>query len=309
MVGEIDLNNACFRSGVIDPVSGYAYYGGCNRTITKVALGDGYRLPRVVATVQLESGEDEIISGLIDPAGGYSYFGTRRYPGVSGSGSIVKVELGEGDAPPVRIGALAMNPGDNAVEPGIIDPDAGFAIFGINRSGAEKLVKISTPRDHSLPVILAELQLDDSLSILTCSAFDVNRRRAYFGTLRGPGNNSPSAIIQIDTGVGDTSPVVLQTLSLAQTSEWSNIYNLLSMEIDADGDYLYACSMHGDVVKIATGLHDVEMLAVSSLRFAGPVMSVTLDPIRGRLYAARRSNSQITQIDVVVGDAPIGIIG
>jgi hypothetical protein len=101
-VGSLTLNTgeSALRSAVIDPASGYAYFGTNTApgVVVKVRLSDFTR----VGNLTLNTGENELDSAVIDSANGYAYFGTGTFPGI-----VVKVRLSDFS----RVGALRLNVG------------------------------------------------------------------------------------------------------------------------------------------------------------------------------------------------------
>ncbi|MBW7937996.1 MAG: hypothetical protein H3C63_03970, partial [Candidatus Omnitrophica bacterium] len=115
-------------SSVIDAANGYAYFGtgASPGRVVKVALGNGNNPPTRVASLTLDSGEDSLVSAVIDAEAGYAYFGTATSP----AGIVVKVALGAGSNPPTRVGAVALDSGEENLASAVIDPGAGYAYFG-----------------------------------------------------------------------------------------------------------------------------------------------------------------------------------
>ena len=83
---------------VTDLTNGYVYFGTSTTPgrVIKAALGAPGQPPRRIASITLETGEDNLQCGVMDEANGYAYFGTLTSPG-----KIVKIALGRG-APPRR---------------------------------------------------------------------------------------------------------------------------------------------------------------------------------------------------------------
>ncbi|HUU42791.1 MAG TPA: hypothetical protein VMX57_03375, partial [Planctomycetota bacterium] len=103
------------RRGVIDPEKGYAYFcsflWGTEGRIVKVKLGVGDAAPTLTGTLKLPEGKGLIGSAAIDPVHGYAYVGsycshTKEGIDTVTPGRIVKVKLGEGDAPPTFVNLL-----------------------------------------------------------------------------------------------------------------------------------------------------------------------------------------------------------
>lgn len=172
---------------VIDPEKGYAYVGSASGysesvgKIFKVALGEGDAPSTVTAILHLDSELQPGMysqpgSAVIDTAAGYAYFGYLPHSsGLDAQSQVVKIALGEGAAPPVMVGSIAM-PGD-AIKGAVIDPLNGYAYFMISSAEGPSIVKIAIGVGD--PTIVATLHLRDieGLPILS-------RRLAPQSTLR-----------------------------------------------------------------------------------------------------------------------------
>jgi hypothetical protein len=82
--------------GVVDPISGYAYFGSESR-IVKVAVGDELEFPSRIGAVQLSDRHRDVRLAVIDLEHQYAYF--------ANDDSILKVALGEDSTPPTLVGS------------------------------------------------------------------------------------------------------------------------------------------------------------------------------------------------------------
>jgi hypothetical protein len=102
LVGTLDLESgeSNISCGVVDPESGYAYFGTTSGVV-KIALGDGFEPPTRVGALVLDAVERRLQTAVIDTSNGYAYFANAY--------TIVKVALGEGAEPPARVGAITVH--------------------------------------------------------------------------------------------------------------------------------------------------------------------------------------------------------
>ncbi|MBA7686280.1 hypothetical protein ES703_94723 [subsurface metagenome] len=102
LVGAVDLESgeSNISCGVVDPESGYAYFGTTSGVV-KIAPGDGFEPPVRVGALVLDAVERRFRTAVIDTSNGYAYFANAY--------TIVKVVLGEGAEPPARVGAITVH--------------------------------------------------------------------------------------------------------------------------------------------------------------------------------------------------------
>ncbi len=114
-------------SAVIDTKHGFGYFGtgqpndfGSGR-IVKVDLFSF----RVVGSLSLKPGEDNLLAGVIDPDKGYAYFTTQIVP--SHPATIVKIDLSTF----TEVGSLTVSDTEFfCLCTAVIDTTHGFAYFG-----------------------------------------------------------------------------------------------------------------------------------------------------------------------------------
>jgi len=76
-----------------------------------------------VDALELDPGEDNLVSAVIDPAAEYAYFGMHTNPGM-----VARVRLSDFE----RIDSITMKTGENGLFSGVMDPSGGYAYFGTN---------------------------------------------------------------------------------------------------------------------------------------------------------------------------------
>jgi len=165
-VGAVTLatnDESQLYSAAIDVVNGYAYFAVLNNPtiVIKVALGSGSSPPVEVGAVTLEHGEGRPWNGLgVDNANGFAYVGTQIYK----NNYIIKVSLGSGSSPPVRVAALAMKPDEITLRGFGIDHASGYCYFVASRSpNAGRLIQIALDSSNvSAPVRTADAYLSTS---------------------------------------------------------------------------------------------------------------------------------------------------
>ncbi len=102
VVGAVTLSpGECnIQYGLLDPESGYAYFGTWSGMV-KIALGDGFEPPVRVGALVLDAAGRHLGTTVFDTSNGYAYFANAY--------TIVKVALGEGAEPPARVGAITVH--------------------------------------------------------------------------------------------------------------------------------------------------------------------------------------------------------
>jgi len=132
-VGAVTLqtDEEVLQSAVNDPLTGYAWFGAAGPGYTKsqvikVSFEAGGAAPcRVGATVLSTNNDAPLNGAAIDVPAGYALFGS------GGTTSLVfKASLGVGEAPPARVGDIALPPGDIGLHCGAGDALSGLAWFG-----------------------------------------------------------------------------------------------------------------------------------------------------------------------------------
>jgi len=262
--GENDL-----RSAVVDPESGYAFFGTGTSPgqVVKVALGVGDSPPTRVGALTLNVGENNLMCAVIDPESGYAWFGAR--PSFV-PGKVVKVALGEGADPPTRVGAVELEPGERYLTSAVIDAANGYAYFGTSElNDPVNVVKVALGEGNAPPTRVGAVTLNDGDSRLSSAVIDAENGYAYFGTSTDPGR-----VVKVALGDGDASPVHVGTLTLSDGE-----YHLSGAVVDPGNGYAYFGTREdpGRVVKVALGDGDAPPTHVGA---------ATLNPGEHFLYSA-----------------------
>ncbi len=226
-------NKTC--SAVADPVQGYAYYCCRSGYLVKVALGAGDALPTWVGHGALSNlGGDAVI----DAANGYAYIGTWATPA-----RVLKVALGAGSDPPMEIGAVTLNTGENNLGCAAIDPASGYGYFGASTSPG-KVVKVALGTGSNLPVETGSVTLNTGENTPRGAAIDAVNGYAYFGA-----NTSPGIVVKVAVGTASDPPTRVAAAPLITESL------VKSGVIDAENGYAYfgTNTSPGMVVKVAIG--------------------------------------------------------
>ncbi len=232
------------RSAVIDPVNGHAYFGAeldDTGHVVKIGLGSGSDPPTRIGAVTLINREDNLVCAVIDPLNEYAYFGVRYF---TVSGRIVKIALGSGTDPPVRVGAVSLNNWERSAGSAVIDPESGYAYFGTQTSPA-RVVKVQLGDGSDPPVRVGAVTLNSAEDSLNCAVIDPANGFAYFGT-----SNAPAKIVKIDLGNGPDLPTRIGSATLA-----SGENALQSAVIDQVDGFAYFGTMTspGKIIKIELG--------------------------------------------------------
>jgi hypothetical protein len=189
LVGELTLNAGESRlvHSVIDTNSGYAYFLAYSNParLIKVALGAGASLPTRIGTALFASSEYYVEDGFIDAENGYGWFcGIQDNTG--STGGIVKVDLGAGSSPPVRLGRLDLPPEEQSLFCGVSDSGFSNGYFGTYRylyasDTTGRVVKVDLGSGTNLPVRKAVTVLTNVEERLGIAAFDGFKGEVFFG--------------------------------------------------------------------------------------------------------------------------------
>ena len=288
-----------YQCSAIDTANGYAYFGTYFNParIVKVALGTGTATPVRVGFVTLNAGENSAQCAVIDTANGYAYFGT----GGTSTGTIVKVALGAGDAPPTRVGAVTLNSGEVRLYSAVIDSANGYAYFGTNTSPGI-VVKVALGAGNSPPSRVGALTFNSGENGLISGVIDAANGYAYFGCYAQTG-----IVVMVALGAGAALPTRVGALTLK--SGENSIY---SAQIDLPNRNAYFVSISGTVVKVALGTPGSLPVETGSVTipYDGSVACSGIDPINGNLFfVTNSSGADLYKIILGTGNNPPAIAG
>ncbi|MBN1867809.1 fibronectin type III domain-containing protein [Candidatus Sumerlaeota bacterium] len=213
---------------------------------------------REIGATWLESDQD-IACGVVDETAGYAYFGTNTTPG-----TVVKVALGDGSNPAVRVGSLRLNTGENLLSCAAIDA-TGYAYFG-TATNPPRVIKVALGTDDDLPSRIGAVTLDVQGEPLTCALIDPASGYAYFG-LRGAwaSYGDQAGVVKVALGAGDSPPTQVGAAYFPDVDNW-----LLCGVIDTLHGYAYfGTAGDGNVVKVALGAGDNPPVKVGSCDLGG----------------------------------------
>ncbi len=264
--GEDNLTAA-----VIDPVNGYAYFGThpdvLPAHVVKVAVGDGSTPMHRVGSVALEY-EVTMPGGtvigmfdgppgcaVIDPARGQAWFGINGI-----NGRVVKISLGAGDTPPVRLNAAGLMAGEGYLRSAVIDPAGGHAWFGTGTGhgdDAGRVVKVSLGVGNARPNRVGAVTLESVSELyLDSAAIDLQTGHAYFGA-NGTQELRGASVVQIGLGAGSDPPSRVNRTSFASAggpASGNETQLTCAVRNPATGQLFFGTnSMPGRIVKFNTG--------------------------------------------------------
>lgn len=286
-IGSVTFNaneNLATAAG-IDTQNGYAYVGTIDSpaSIVKVALGAGNSPPTRVAGLILNAGENQISAGCLDPANGYGYFSTES-PGPVGA--LIKITLGNGNAPPLRVGAVALT---NPVTGAVIDPLNSYAYFVGN--SIEKF-----DLSQALPVQVASTPLPFNYPLFGPAVIAGDIQAGYLYIESNGSNNNPAQFAKFAVGPGSASPYQVGGTQKFNTQETS----FTTAVIDPTLGYLYFGSSDPAVVKFAvSGAEDPPVLAGTTSLVPDSsylLMNIGLDSPHEYAYFA--SSTSLIKIDL-----------
>ena len=281
-VGALTLNSGedYLESAVIDTAAGYAYFGTYTSPgrVVQVALGKDTDAPTRVSAVTFSSGEDYPNLAVIDPDAGYAYFVTSyTFPGI-----VVKVALGKGAVAPRRVGALTLDSGESNFSSAVIDPAAGYAYLGTNRTTPGIVVKVALGQGTGLPTRVGALTLNSGEGCLTSAVIDPAAGYAYFGT----GYNRAGIVVKVALG-GTGAPTRVGALTLDPNSGEDMLYSAV---IDPAAGFAYFGAIWtapGVLVKVALGKGADAPTRVGALTLNSGEPNVScavIDPAAGYAY-------------------------
>ncbi len=272
---------------------------------------------RVVGSLTLNAGENQLTSAVIDVASGYAYFGTWN------ALQIIKVRLSN----LTRVGTLDLGTpipissnGFNGLTSAVIDPTRGFAYFGTNTSpGLLARIRLSDFSEQGT------LTLNSGEEQLSSGVIDPAGGFAYFGTETSPGivvkirlsnftrvgaltlnvgeNMLTSAVIDAAAGYayfGTYSyPGIVARIRLSDFTEQGSLNlgfdgALSSAVIDVNSKYAYFGSLAGRLVKVH--LPDLTEQANISLNTNFGVYSGVIDPRSGYAYFGTWGGGTVVKI-------------
>ncbi len=195
----LQINEDQCSTAVIDVAAGYAYFGTGSAVnpgaVVKVALGSGDTAPVEVGTATLNIGEQNLGAAVIDPGRGFALFGTNNGSNIQ-EDYIVKISLGAGNAPPARVGVLALPLGEYGLTCAVNDVNSGpngTAYFGCNTLGSGVVVKIDPGAGNAAPTRVTSITFNGGEAQLTAACIDTTSNFAYFGT-----NTAPAKVVKVD---------------------------------------------------------------------------------------------------------------
>ncbi len=304
--GFLDLapgeNN--LTAAVMDPVNGYAYFGThpdmLPAHVVKVAVGDGstpmHRIGSVALEYQVTMPGGTVIGmfdgppgcGVIDPARGQAWFGINGI-----NGRVVKISLGAGAAPPVRLNAVGLMAGEGHLRSAVMDPAGAHAYFGTGTGHGDdvsRVVKVSLGVGDARPDRVGAVTLDSVSELYLDSAvIDLQTGHAYFGA-NGAQESRGASIVQIGLGAGSDPPSRINRALLASTvgAASGNETQLTSAVRNPETGQLFfgTNSMPGRIVKLDTGGAQCPPTRHSAAAYVAPggLFSGVFDPVLGCLF-------------------------
>lgn len=242
LAGAIDVGTGYLYAGGLgavidtsDPLNHYAYFDNAS-TIWRVALGAGTNppaydtsitvTPNQVVKVALSSftqigavplnSDESPRRAVIDPQHGYAYFACPLSP--NSTPKIVKVALGSGTNPPVRVGAAVLDTNMVGIGAAEIDTIKGYAYFGVygstDLSQPATIYKVALGAGGAPPSLVSAVNLHPG-EILLCSAV-IDPQAGLSGYVYfGCDLTYPGRIYQFGLGEGSATPVETGVLVLS----------------------------------------------------------------------------------------------
>lgn len=210
-----------------------------------------------VGALNLNSGENNLVSSVIDTAGGYAYFGTYTSPGI-----VVKVRLSDF----TRVAALTLNAGENLLTSAVLDTAGGYVYFGTGTSpGIVVKVRLSNFTR------VGALTLNTGENFLYSGVIDASGGFAYFVALTSPG-------IVVKVRLSDFTRISALILNFGENQPFSTL-------IDTAGGYAYLGTSTSPGIVVKVRLSDLTRVGALTLN-AGENSLVTgvIDTAGGYSY-------------------------
>ena len=217
-----------------DPLNHYAYFVNAT-TIWRVGVGTGNNAPTNAGSIAVSpnqivkvalssftqvgsvslNADESARRAVIDPLHGYAYFACPLGP--NSTPKVVKVALGSGANPPVRIGAAALDTNMVGIGAAEIDTARGYAYFGVygnsDPSKPATMYKVALGAGDAPPSLVSAVNLHPGEILLCSSVIDPqagSSGHVYFGCdLTYPGK-----IYEFDLGASNAPPVETGLLQL-----------------------------------------------------------------------------------------------
>ena len=251
------------RRAIADLAHGFAYFAtmGGSPKVIKIGLTPGQDPPSRAGAVPLDANAlHNIGSAVIDVPAGYAYFGTYDVAADRLPAKVYKVALGDGAAPPRKVGEVALGPADRELSTAVIDPEHGYAYFGSDHTYPAKVFQIALGPGSAPPVLAGVLQLEGGTQpnppdgrnvsnrpetaygevFLQSSVIDPTRGAAYFGTdshrgqvvkvaLAGGGGTAVPTQVPRQTSTATSPGTATPAATLAPTLVATPIWGRLNM--------------------------------------------------------------------------------
>ncbi len=188
---------------------------------------------------KLSSGANLFRCATGDTTTGYAYLGTDTSPG-----TIVKVALGTGSAPPTQVASLTLHTGEDKPSIALIDTANGYAYFG-TYTAPGRVVKVALGAGATAPTWVGSVTLSTGEDALASATGNPATGYILFGT-----DTSPGRVVKVATGAGAALPSRASALPL-NTGE----NNLRCAVSDLGDGYAYfgTYTLPGTVVKVLIG--------------------------------------------------------
>jgi len=193
-------------TAVIDPARGFACFGtGTNPgRVVKVSLGAADAPPTRLGSLILNAGEENLASVVHVIGQNCALFGTDRTGFGSNPGRIVKVNLGEGDDLPTRVGALELNTNEKMLRSAVLAASSDYALFG-SAGNPSSVVKVAVGAAGEAPTRVSALKFaSESPYAMSCGTLEPSSGYALF-------NDNDGKVVKVDFGDGSTTPILVST--------------------------------------------------------------------------------------------------
>jgi hypothetical protein len=279
--------------------AGHGYFGTTfPAQLVKVAFGESNAPPYRVSSVMIDPDEN-IGSGMLDLANGYGYFQVGQ--------RLVKIRLGQGDAPSVMVSAMELPAVDGvrSLGPGLLDPVNHCAYYGTDW---RKIHQVALGDGDAPPRLLNSLTIDGEEHPGSGGFIDVTNRCAWFISSNGD-------IYKVALGGAGGSMRYLGKLNLGHRYQY--LMHAFGMD---DAGYIYLGTMGGGrtgdpeccaggVMKIALGKGD-ELPRIASFLALSDEVNISegvVDALNRMLYlgvTVAASGCKVMKIKLGEGDAP-----
>jgi hypothetical protein len=153
---QLQKGEGGLRGALIDFQNGFAWFTSNRGSVVKIALGEKDDPPTRLGALKLESRLRYLEHTFGMDQAGYAYYGT--VSSGNSEGAVLKVTLGKKGDLPRLVSLLRLNPGEDYISQGVVDPIGRTLCLGIGTPDCS-LLKLSLGEGDGAPRIIGAVKL------------------------------------------------------------------------------------------------------------------------------------------------------